>query len=267
NNQYTLWSGLIGGFVLQLSYFGTDQSQVGRYLTGSSVSDSRIGLLMNGLLKVLLQFAILLIGVLVFAFYQYNSPPIFFNKYELHRIENSPYAKQVEELKAEHHAVFEEKKTQIHRLTEALDSDDDAAIAEVRNQLQDADLRAKTIRQDLVDLMHKNDANADTNDNNYIFLSFVTENFPKRLIGLLVAIVFMASMGATSSAINSLASTTVIDIYKRFVSKKGTARQYLSASRVFTLVWGVFCIFIALYASKLGNLLEAVNILGSLFYG
>lgn len=267
NNQYTLWSGLIGGFFLQLSYFGTDQSQVGRYLTGSSVSDSRIGLLMNGLLKVPMQFAILLIGVLVFAFYQYNSPPIFFNKYELHRIENSPYAKQVEELKAEHQAVFEEKKTQIHRLTEALDRNDDAAVAEVRDQLQDADLRAKTIRQDLVDLMHKNDINADTNDNNYIFLSFVTENFPKGLIGLLVAIVFMASMGATSSAINSLASTTVIDIYKRFVSKKGTARQYLSASRVFTLIWGVFCIFIALYASKLGNLLEAVNILGSLFYG
>src|SRR5690606_2094099 len=200
NNQYTLWSGLIGGFFLQLSYFGTDQSQVGRYLTGSSVSDSRIGLLMNGLLKVPMQFAILLIGVLVFAFYQYNSPPIFFNKYELNKIENSPYAAQVDELKTEHHAVFEEKKTQIHRLTEALDSDDDAAIAEVRNQLQDADLRAKTIRQDLVDLMHKNDAKADTNDNNYIFLSFVTENFPKGLIGLLVAIVFMASMGATSSA-------------------------------------------------------------------
>ena len=267
NNQYTLWSGLIGGFFLQLSYFGTDQSQVGRYLTGSSIRESRIGLLMNGLLKVPMQFSILLIGILVFAFYQYNSPPIFFNKFELHKIEQSRYAAEVEQLKAEHKQVFDEKQEQIHRLTEALDKDDEAVIADVRDQLQQADMQAKEIRADLVALMQENDALADTNDNNYIFLTFVTENFPKGLIGLLVAIVFMASMGATASAINSLASTTVIDIYKRFVSKKGTERGYLSASRVFTFIWGVCCVAVALYASKLGNLLEAVNILGSLFYG
>ncbi|MGV3763222.1 sodium:solute symporter family transporter [Parapedobacter sp.] len=267
NNQYTLWSGLIGGFFLQLSYFGTDQSQVGRYLTGSSIRDSRIGLLMNGLLKVPMQFSILLIGILVFAFYQYNSPPIFFNKYELHKIENSDYAAQVEALKVEHKQVFEEKQEQIHRLTAALDREDEAAISDVRDQLRQADVRAKTIREDLVALMQENDALADTNDNNYIFLTFVTENFPRGLIGLLVAIVFMASMGATASAINSLASTTVIDIYKRFVRKEGTDRGYLSASRIFTFIWGIFCVLIALYASKLGNLLEAVNILGSLFYG
>ncbi|MGK6352596.1 sodium:solute symporter [Parapedobacter sp. DT-150] len=267
DNQYTLWSGLIGGFFLQLSYFGTDQSQVGRYLTGASIRDSRIGLLMNGLLKVPMQFAILLIGILVFAFYQYNSPPIFFNKYELNKIENSNYAGQVDKLKTQHASIFEEKRTQIHRLTEALDSGDETAIADVRARLHSADMRAKTVRQDLVTLMQENDKLADTNDNNYIFLSFVTEHFPKGLIGLLVAIVFMASMGATASAINSLASTTVIDIYKRFVSKAGTERGYLSASRVFTLMWGICCVVIALYASKLGNLLEAVNILGSLFYG
>ncbi len=267
DNQYTLWSGLIGGFFLQLSYFGTDQSQVGRYLTGSSVRDSRIGLLMNGLLKVPMQFAILLIGILVFAFYQYNSPPIFFNKYELHKIEQSAYAEQVDALKAEHQVIFEEKQAQIHRLTDALDADDEAVVADVREQLRHADERAKAVRADLVELMQQNDSMADTNDNNYIFLAFVTENFPKGLIGLLVAIVFLASMGATSSAINSLASTTVIDIYKRFVSKTGSERGYLSASRIFTLIWGIFCIGIALYASKLGNLLEAVNILGSLFYG
>ena len=267
NNPYTLWSGLIGGFFLQLSYFGTDQSQVGRYLTGSSIRDSRIGLLMNGLLKVPMQFSILLIGILVFAFYQYNSPPIFFNKYELHKIEQSSYAAQVDELKAEHKQVFDEKHEQIQRLTAALDRDDEAVIADVRSRLEQTDLRAKEIRGDLVALMQENDALADTNDNNYIFLTFVTENFPKGLIGLLVAIVFMASMGATASAINSLASTTVIDIYKRFVSKAGTERGYLSASRIFTFLWGIFCVIIALYASKLGNLLEAVNILGSLFYG
>ncbi|WP_257669433.1 sodium:solute symporter [Parapedobacter tibetensis] len=267
NNPYTLWSGLIGGFFLQLSYFGTDQSQVGRYLTGSSIRHSRIGLLMNGLLKVPMQFAILLIGVLVFAYYQYNSPPIFFNKYELNKIENSGYTAQVDELKTEHESIFREKQEQIHRLTAALDRDDEATIDNVRQRLRDADVRAKEVREDLVALMEENDSMADTNDNNYIFLSFVTENFPKGVIGLLVAIVFMASMGATASAINSLASTTVIDIYKRFVSKKGSEQRYLSASRIFTFVWGSFCVLIALYASKLGNLLEAVNILGSLFYG
>lgn len=267
NNQYTLWSGLIGGFFLQLSYFGTDQSQVGRYLTGSSIRDSRIGLLMNGLLKVPMQFSILLIGILVFAFYQYNSPPIFFNKYELNKIEQSEYAADVDALKAQHDEIFAQKRVQVDRLTVALDADDQAVIDDVRVRLRDSDQQAKQVRADLVELMQQHDADADTNDNNYIFLSFVTENFPKGLIGLLVAIVFMASMGATASAINSLSSTTVVDIYKRFVHKEGSEKRYLGASRLFTLVWGVACVLVALYASKLGNLLEAVNILGSLFYG
>src|SRR5690606_31182172 len=171
NNPYTLWSGLIGGFFLQLSYFGTDQSQVGRYLTGSSIRHSRIGLLMNGLLKVPMQFSILLIGILVFAYYQYNSPPIFFNKYELNKIENSDYAPKVNELRAKHQSVFDEKQQQIHRLTAALDRNDEATIADVRIQLREADQEAKTIREELVTLMQENDENADTNDNNYIFLS------------------------------------------------------------------------------------------------
>lgn len=267
NNQYTVWTGIIGGFFLQLSYFGTDQSQVGRYLTGSSIRESRIGLLMNGLLKVPMQFSILLIGILVFSFYQYNTPPIFFNKLELNKIENSAYQPQVAELKAKHQEVFESKKADIDRLTDALAANDEQQIDEVRVRLQEADAEAKAIRADLVTLMKENDSKADTNDNNYIFLSFVTDSFPKGLIGLLIAIVFMASMGATASAINSLASTTSIDIYKRFINKEGNEKSYLSASRIFTLIWGIFCMIIALYANRLGNLLEAVNILGSLFYG
>lgn len=267
NNQYTVWTGIIGGFFLQLSYFGTDQSQVGRYLTGSSIRESRIGLLMNGLLKVPMQFSILLIGILVFSFYQYNTPPIFFNKLELNKIENSSYQPEVEKLKAKHMAVFENKKADIDRLTDALAVNDEQQIDDLRLRLQEADHQAKEIRTDLVALMKENDSKADTNDNNYIFLSFVTDSFPKGLIGLLIAIVFMASMGATASAINSLASTTSIDIYKRFINKDGGERSYLSASRIFTLVWGIFCMIIALYANRLGNLLEAVNILGSLFYG
>lgn len=267
NNQYTVWTGIIGGFFLQLSYFGTDQSQVGRYLTGSSIRESRIGLLMNGLLKVPMQFAILLIGILVFSFYQYHTPPIFFNKVELNKIENSAYAEEVEALRAEHVAVFDAKRADIDRLTAAVEANDQAAMDALRIRLQKADEEAKSVRDDLVKLMKKNDQKADTNDNNYVFLSFVTEYFPRGFIGLLIAIVFMASMGATASAINSLASTTSVDIYKRFISRKGSEGGDLSASRLFTLMWGIFCVIIALYANRLGNLLEAVNILGSLFYG
>ena len=267
NNQYTVWSGLIGGFFLQLSYFGTDQSQVGRYLTGSSIGQSRLGLLMNGLLKIPMQFLILLIGVLVFTFYQYHQPPIFFNSYELGKLENSQYNKELEKIKTDYSNAFTEKQTEINRLEQAMDAEDEAAINTQRTILETADKKTKAIRQQAVDLMKKNDPDAETNDNNYVFLSFVTKYLPQGLIGLLIAIIFLASMGSTSSALNSLASTTVIDIYKRLVNPNASDEKYLSVSRWTTIIWGIFCILMALYASKMGNLIEAVNILGSLFYG
>jgi solute:Na+ symporter, SSS family len=267
NNQYTVWSGLIGGFFLQLSYFGTDQSQVGRYLTGSSVGQSRLGLLMNGLLKIPMQFLILLIGVLVFTFYQYHQPPIFFNSYELGKLEKSPYNKELDQIKSDYSNAFTEKQAEINRLEKAMDAKDEAAINTQRTILENADKKTKAIRQQAVDLMKKNDPDAETNDNNYVFLSFVTKYLPQGLIGLLIAIIFLASMGSTSSALNSLASTTVIDIYKRLVNPNASDEKYLSVSRWTTIIWGLFCILMALYASKMGNLIEAVNILGSLFYG
>ncbi len=267
NNQYTVWSGLIGGFFLQLSYFGTDQSQVGRYLTGSSVGQSRLGLLMNGLLKIPMQFLILLIGVLVFTFYQYHQPPIFFNSYELGKLEKSPYNKELEQIKLDYSNAFTEKQAEINRLEQAMDAEDESAINTQRTILENADKKTKAIRQQAVDLMKKNDPDAETNDNNYVFLSFVTKYLPQGLIGLLIAIIFLASMGSTSSALNSLASTTVIDIYKRLVNPDASDEKYLSVSRWTTIIWGIFCILMALYASKMGNLIEAVNILGSLFYG
>jgi SSS family solute:Na+ symporter len=267
NNQYTVWSGLIGGFFLQLSYFGTDQSQVGRYLTGSSVGQSRLGLLMNGLLKIPMQFLILLIGVLVFTFYQYHQPPIFFNSYELGKLEKSQYNKELEQIKTDYSNAFTEKQAEINRLEQAMDAEDEAAINTQRTILENADKKTKAIRQQAVDLMKKNDPDAETNDNNYVFLSFVTKYLPQGLIGLLIAIIFLASMGSTSSALNSLASTTVIDIYKRLVNPNASDEKYLSVSRWTTIIWGIFCILMALYASKMGNLIEAVNILGSLFYG
>ena len=267
NNQYTVWSGLIGGFFLQLSYFGTDQSQVGRYLTGSSVGQSRMGLLMNGLVKIPMQFLILMIGVLVFAFYQYTKPPVFFNSFELNKLEKSPHQAELNAIKAEYSTAFQEKQQELEKLSLALDQKDQKTIDQQRLVLQEADHKAKDIRKKTTDLMLKNDPNADINDNNYIFLSFVTEYLPRGLIGLLIAIIFLASMGSTASALNSLASTTVIDIYKRLINKNATDEQYLKASRWATFFWGFVCILMALYASKIGNLIEAVNILGSYIYG
>ncbi|MGB4774246.1 MAG: sodium:solute symporter, partial [Daejeonella sp.] len=267
NNQYTVWSGLIGGFFLQLSYFGTDQSQVGRYLTGASVSESRLGLLMNGLVKIPMQFLILLIGVLVFTFYQYNQPPIFFNQYELSKLEKSNYQSELNTIQSNYSKAFEEKQLQVNKLNAAINADNTQTVNEQRVLLQAADKKTTGIRKDLTDLMLKNDPKADTNDNNYVFLSFVTKYLPQGLIGLLIAIIFLASMGSTASALNSLTSTTVIDIYKRLINKEGSDKRYLSVSRWTTIIWGFFCILMALYAGKLGNLLEAVNILGSLFYG
>lgn len=267
NNQYTVWTGLIGGLFLQLSYFGTDQSQVGRYLTGSSVRESRMGLLMNGLLKVPMQFCILLIGILVFAYYQYNTPPLFFNSLETKKLEESAYNDAYQQILKQQEVLAQEKKEIIYDLTASLDQGNDAQINLDREKLVALNAQADELRTDVIDLIKQNNPNADTNDNNYIFLSFVTSTFPKGFIGLLIAIIMLASMGATASAINSLASTTVVDIYKRFINKQASEKRYLAASRIFTIGWGIFTVVIALYSSKLGNLLEAVNILGSLFYG
>ncbi|MDO7744293.1 MAG: sodium:solute symporter, partial [Pedobacter sp.] len=267
NNPYTVWSGLIGGFFLQLSYFGTDQSQVGRYLTGASVSESRLGLLMNGLVKIPMQFLILLIGVLVFTFYQYNRPPVFFNSFELNKLEQSSYNPQLKMLEKKYDKAFQEKQVEVNKLNAALDREDQPVIDQQRIALKIADEQTKTVRKEVTDLMLKNDKGADINDNNYIFLSFVTKYLPKGLIGLLIAIIFLASMGSTASALNSLASTSVIDIYKRLINKEASDEKYLKASRWSTVIWGVICIAMALYASKIGNLIEAVNILGSYIYG
>jgi Na+/proline symporter len=265
NNRYTIWSGVIGGLFLQLSYFGTDQSQVGRYLTGSSVGQSRMGLLMNAMLKIPMQFLILLIGILVFSFYQYQKPPIFFNSYELNKIQKSSYSEEFKLKEAEFNVAFEEKKLKVIALDNALTKNEN--VAATSSAVKAANQKLQDKRTEALAIMKKNDAKADTDDTNYVFLRFVTQYLPKGLIGLLIAIVCMASMGSTASALNSLASTTSVDIYKRFINKGGSELNYLNISKLATLFWGILSIGMALYASKLGNLLEAVNILGSLFYG
>ncbi|MGE8429015.1 MAG: sodium:solute symporter [Sphingobacterium sp.] len=267
NNNYTLWTGLIGGFFLQLSYFGTDQSQVGRYLTGASIKESRMGLIMNGLLKIPMQFAILLIGVLVFAYYQFHQPPIFFNQVEIKKLKESKYAPDYQILEQKHSELFKIRESVVQQLNTALDHDDEKRIADYRSSLGQLNGKMQAVKEGTLDLIKKNNPTAETNDNNYVFLSFVTSVFPKGLIGLLIAVIFLASMGSTASAINSLASTTTIDIYKRFINSNSSEKQDLLWSRLFTLIWGTFTVIVALYANRLGNLLEAVNILGSLFYG
>ncbi len=222
---------------------------------------------MNGMVKIPMQFLILLIGVLVFTFYQYNKAPLFFNSYELNKLEKSPYKAELSKIQANYDQVFERKKQEVVKLDQALAANDKSAIDLQRIAVKKADEETKVIRGDLTTLMLKNDEKATVNDNNYIFLSFVTEYLPKGLIGLLIAIIFLASMGSTASALNSLASTSVIDIYKRLINKEATDKQYVSASRWATILWGVICILMALFTSKIGNLLEAVNILGSFIYG
>lgn len=267
NNRYTLWSGLIGGFFLQLSYFGTDQSQVGRYLTGQSITQSRLGLVMNGMVKIPMQLFILLIGVLVFVFFQFNSAPLFFNKTELKKLENSPYQSEYHQLNKKYKKLTELKQTDTQLLSEALEHKKTERINNLSERLNAYTKVEKELRQEVSALVKKTDNKADSNDSNFVFLSFVTNYLPKGIVGLLIAIIFLAAMGSTASGLNSLASTTVVDIYKRFVNVNADEKKYLLVSRYSTVAWGIFCIITALFASKLGNLIEAVNILGSLFYG
>ncbi len=268
NNRYNLWSGIIGGFFLQLSYFGTDQSQVGRYLTGKSIAQSRLGLVMNGLLKIPMQFLILLIGTLVFAFYQFHTPPVFFNKVEVESIRKSQYSKQFDSLQQEYVLQQESKRKQINEYVVALHQNDNIRQQDAGAALKISQAEADTIRAKTVRLVRKNTGSQKTNDTDYVFLSFVMDFLPVGLVGLLIAIIFLAAMGSTASGLNSLASTTVVDFYKRFHKQEESEAYYLSASRWITVLWGLFCVVVAFFASRLGdNLIEVVNILGSFFYG
>lgn len=267
NNRYNIWSGLIGGFFLAMSYFGTDQSQVARYLSGKSITESRLGLLFNGLVKIPMQFCILFIGAVLFVFYLYETPPIFFNSVETDKLKQSEFAKIFSSLEQKHFAIANEKKLEIKNLLSAIHENDEQKIIFSQAELKQKESEEKKVRTEAIDLMKKNDPLSDTNDTNYIFLSFVTHYLPHGLIGLLIAVIFAASMSSTSSELNSLASTTVVDIYKRSLKKDGTAKHYLHASRWATVLWGIYAIGVAEFANKMGTLIEAVNILGSLFYG
>ncbi|MCB9251190.1 MAG: sodium:solute symporter [Flavobacteriales bacterium] len=266
-DKYNLWSGLIGGFFLALSYFGTDQSQVGRYLTAKSVRESRMGLLMNGLVKVPMQFSILLIGALLFTFYLHFNSPVFFNKKQIEKVYQSEYASEFKQNEALFDSINRVKKLQVQHLLKARQKGKTEEVKSLKAALGRSEESAEACRTNAKNLIKKSDALADTNDTNYIFLYFVLNNLPKGLIGLLIAMIFLAAWGSIAAALNSLASTSIIDIYKRIWVKDQTEHHYYLASKWITFFWGVFSILVAMFASKLGSLIEAVNVLGSLFYG
>jgi SSS family transporter len=269
SDQYNLLSGIIGGFFLALSYFGTDQSQVGRYLTGRSLRESRMGLLMNGFVKVPMQFLILLVGVLVFAFYQFNKAPIFFNDVQLRKLSQSPvYKDSLFLVQSSYDAIAIEKQQTVVNYSTATHSGNKAEAALVIEQLQSLQKQSDSLRKKVVDWLDKKIPEGDGNDTNYIFLRFVIDNLPIGLVGLLVAIIFLASWGSIAAAINSLASCTMVDVHRRVSKKTITAESEYRLSKIYTLGWGIFCIVVAMFTYNIGNsLIEAVNILGSLFYG
>lgn len=267
-NRYNLWTGIIGGFFLQMSYFGTDQSQVGRYLGGSSIAQSRLALLFNGIFKIPMQFCILFIGVMLFVFYQFERPPIFFNQTEISKLKENGHQHQLNHLEEQHRISFEQKKKAIEEMNRTIQIGESEGIKKAKINLEKSENDFRKVRAQLTDLMKKNDAQANTNDTNYIFLSFVTHYLPSGMVGLLIVVIFFASMSTTASELNALTTTCVIDIYKRKIKTNASESHYIRVSQFLLIVWGGIVISFAQLASNLGTtLIEAVNILGSLFYG
>lgn len=267
NNKYNVWSGLIGGFFLALSYFGTDQSQVGRYLAGKSIRESRMGLIMNGIVKIPMQFSILLVGALLVVFYQFYAAPVYFNEHAIDEVKKSAYAAQYDSVERQANALAIQKANSINLLSIAYQSNSKSDIEKNENKLIEYENEYQLLRAKAKSIITSSNTTKDSDDSNYVFLNFVIHYLPKGLIGLIIAVIFLASMGSTASGLNSLASTSVVDIYKRLINSNKSDEQYVLISRWFTIGWGLFAMVIAFYAGKLGNLIEAVNILGSLFYG
>jgi len=267
NDRYNIWSGLIGGFFLALSYFGTDQSQVGRYLSGKSVAQSRLALLMNGMVKIPMQFLILLIGALLFAFYQFTPSPLFFNDAQVQKVKSSELAENYISVEEKYNSLSDTKSATAFNLLQAIEENNEQSTNAYQQQLKEINQQQKDIRNQGIAIIKQADNAADTNDTNYIFLNFVINYLPAGLIGLLIAVIFSASWSSTASELNALASTSIVDIYKRSFNKNASDAHYLQASKIGTVIWGILAIAVAMFANKLGSLIEAVNILGSLFYG
>ncbi|WP_026951535.1 sodium:solute symporter [Algoriphagus mannitolivorans] len=266
-DRYNVWSGMTAAVFLFLSYFGSDQSQVQRYLSGQTLTQSRMGLIMNGFLKIPMQFVILFIGVMVFVFYQYIQPPVFFNKVQTEKIKSSEYAGEFESLESQYEASFQEGRVAYQEMLAAIESDQEEKADEIKGRIQDIKKEQSLIREEVKSLIVKNDPDAETRDTDYVFMRFVMDYLPPGIVGLLFAVIFSAAMSSSSSELNALGSTTTIDLYKRSMKKDASDLHYLRSSKAFTAFWGLGAILFATYASLFENLIQAVNLLGSLFYG
>ncbi|MBI3142613.1 MAG: sodium:solute symporter [Bacteroidetes bacterium] len=267
NSKYNVWSGLLGGFFLALSYFGTDQSQVQRYLGPQPIIQSRIGLLFNGFVKIPMQFFILFIGILVFVFYQFSAPPIYFNKAALGQAEASPQGAALGVLKSSYLETHELKQSALGNYLNFKEIGDELAAIEMLAAAKGYQVEADKIKEEAVAIIRAQSPGAESNDVNYIFLQFVLSRFPVGVIGLLLACILFASMSSTSGELNALASTTLIDVYQANLRPGQSEKHYLRMSKWFTAFWGLYAILFAFFAGGLGSLIEAVNILGSVFYG
>ena len=263
DNRYTFWSGIIGGTFLALSYFGTDQSQVQRYLSGKSIRESQLGLIFNGLLKVPMQFFILLVGVMVFVFYQFNPSPLHFNPTSVNVVKSSAQAEAYSDLEIEKQHLDQS----LIYVQGLLAQSDNATVSEnYRREAAQIREQQEMLRQQARDLISLANPDAETNDKDYVFIHFILENLPRGLIGLLLAVILSAAMSSTASEINALASTTTIDLYRR--NNQGRdERHYVRTSKWFTLMWGILAIGVACVANLFDNLIQLVNIIGSIFYG
>lgn len=264
-SRYTFWSGITGGFFLMLSYFGTDQSQVGRYLSGKSVKESQMGLIMNGFLKVPMQFFILLTGVMVFVFFQFNPVPLNFNPNNKIAINKSKYKTEYEVLEKKLVKLSEEKKEINLIYIDHLNQNYDNPI--LRKELVGISNKENELRDEAREIISKADEKAETNDKDYVFIHFILNYLPQGLIGLLLAVILSAAMSSTASGLNALAATTAVDLYKRNVKGEKSEKHYVNATKYFTLLWGIIAILFACFGTLFENLIQLVNIVGSIFYG
>jgi Na+/proline symporter len=264
-SRYTFWSGITGGFFLALSYFGTDQSQVQRYLSGKSVRESQMGLVFNGLLKVPMQFFILLTGVMVYVFFQFQSLPINFNPNAKQSVENSIYASDYEKLEQDLVRISAEKKDVTLAYANQLNIDRENKV--LKNRIIALSEKEKNIREEAKVIIGKANDKSKTSDADYVFIHFIINFLPKGMIGLLLAVIMSAAMSSTASGLSSLASTTVIDIYRRNLKTQKSDKHFVNASKLFTIMWGIIAILFACFGTLFENLIQLVNIIGSIFYG
>jgi SSS family transporter len=263
HKRYTFWSGLIGGFFLALSYFGADQSQVQRYIAGGSLKESRLGLLFNAVVKVPMQFFILLLGAIVFMFYQFEKPPVYFNQPAYERALENGYAPQLTQLQTQFDDVFAQKRTAIRALSTASSSERDAAI----NQVRKLDAEAHALRDQTKAVLVQAGVDPKSKESDYVFITFILQQMPHGVVGLLIAVILCATMSAMAATLNALGSTTAIDFYRPLIRPNASDHHYVIAAQALTAAWGLVAIGVASFASLVENLIEAGNILGSVFYG